>query len=83
MPVDTHHKLSGITWAAIALVVLGAINWGLVGLFDFNLVATIFGDMTALSRIVYVLVALAGIYLIADTPRLREEHRHRTPATVP
>ena len=76
-------KLSGITWAAIALVVIGALNWGLIGLFNFNLVAAIFGDATTLSRIVYVVVALAGIYLAVDTVRLREVSRHRPLATVP
>jgi len=48
------------------LVIIGALNWGLVGLFEFDLVAAIagtrFGDVTAFSRIVYVLVALSGIY---------------------
>ena len=76
-------NLSPITWVAIALVVIGAINWGLVGLFAFDLVAAIFGPLTALSRVVYVAVALAGIYLIVDAARLREEPRHRAPATVP
>ncbi len=76
------HRLSGITWAAIALVVIGALNWGLVGLFNFDLVAAIFGPLTVLSRIVYALVAIAGLYLIIDTARLREETRTRTMATV-
>lgn len=83
MAIDTHRKLSGITWAAIALVVIGALNWGLVGLFNFNLVAAIFGADSVLSRIVYVVVALAGLYLIVDTARLREEHRAPRAATVP
>jgi len=83
MAVDTHRKLSGITWVAIALVVIGAINWGLVGLFGFDVVAAIFGAGSALSRIVYVVVALAGLYLIVDTARLREEHRAPRAATVP
>jgi len=47
---------------AAMLVVVGAVNWGLVGLFQFDLVATIFGDMSALSRMVYVLVGLAGAF---------------------
>jgi uncharacterized protein len=71
------HKLSGLTWAAISLVVIGALNWGLVGLFRFDLVAAIFGQLTTMSRIVYVLVAMAGVYLVADATRLREEPRHR------
>lgn len=44
------------------LVVVGALNWGLVGAANFDLVATLFGPMSALSRVVYVLVGLAGIY---------------------
>lgn len=68
-------KLSGITWAAIALVVIGALNWGLIGLFNFNLVAALFGPLSTVSRIVYIAVGLAGLYLIIDAVRLREERR--------
>ncbi|MDB5560130.1 MAG: hypothetical protein JWQ36_3064 [Enterovirga sp.] len=47
----------------LILVIIGALNWGLVGLFQFDLVAAIFGgQQAALARIVYVLVALAGLY---------------------
>ena len=48
---------------ALVLVIIGGLNWGLVGLLDFDLVATIFGEMSAISRIVYVLVGLAAIVL--------------------
>ena len=44
------------------LVVVGAINWGLVGLVNFDLVAALFGDRTATSRLVYTLVGVAGLY---------------------
>ena len=47
---------------ALALVVIGAINWGLIGLFRFNLVAALFGDMTILSRVVYTLVGISGLW---------------------
>ena len=47
---------------AAALLVVGGLNWGLVGLFNFDLVATLFGDMTAPSRIVYALVGLCAVY---------------------
>ena len=47
---------------AAILVVVGAANWGLVGLFQFDLVATLFGDATMLSRIVYSLVGIAGLF---------------------
>ena len=50
---------------ALILVIIGALNWGLVGLFNFDLVAAIFGGQTSLlSRIVYSLVGLAGLYSI-------------------
>ncbi len=46
---------------ALVFTIIGAINWGLIGIFDFDLVATIFGDMTLLSRIVYTIVGIAGL----------------------
>jgi len=48
---------------AIILVIIGGLNWGLVGLFNFDLVAAIFGSMTVISRIVYTLVGLSAVYL--------------------
>ncbi len=51
----------------LLLTIIGAIVWGLIGIFDFNLVATIFGDNSTLSRIIYTLVGIAGlvnIYLL-------------------
>ena len=44
-----------------ALVIIGAINWGLVGLFDFNLVSTLFGADNVITKIVYALVGIAGV----------------------
>ncbi|AKB51655.1 DUF378 domain-containing protein [Methanosarcina barkeri str. Wiesmoor] len=46
------------------LTIIGALNWGLVGLLNFNLVAAIFGKKSILSRLVYILVGLAGVYLV-------------------
>ena len=57
-------KLTILDWVALVLVIIGAVNWGLVGLFNFDLVAGIFGSMTWLSKIIYDLVGLAGLYLI-------------------
>lgn len=45
----------------LALVIIGALNWLLIGVFDFDLVATLFGDMSTISRIVYSLVGISGI----------------------
>ena len=50
-----------IKYLAYALTLIGALNWGLVGLFGFNLVAQFFGDMTLMSRIIYSLVGLSAI----------------------
>lgn len=47
---------------ALVLIIIGAINWGLIGFFNFNLVATLFGDMTIISRIIYGLVGLSGLW---------------------
>ena len=49
----------------LTLVIIGGINWGLIGLFDFNLVDSIFGTMSLVSRIIYTLVGIAGIWAIA------------------
>ena len=46
---------------ALVFTIIGAINWGLIGIFDFDLVAAIFGDMSLLSRIVYTIVGIAGL----------------------
>lgn len=73
--VNTERTLSVLLWVSIALVVIGALNWGLIGLFNFNLVGAIFGGFNAISRIVYVLVALAGICLLATSPRFRRPAR--------
>ena len=56
----------------LLLTIIGAIVWGLIGIFDFNLVAAIFGDGSTLSRVIYTLVGIAGlinIYLLFDDIR--------------
>ena len=49
----------------LLLVIIGAVNWGLIGFFRFDLVAFLFGEMTLLSRIVYAVVGICGLYLIS------------------
>jgi uncharacterized membrane protein YuzA (DUF378 family) len=63
-------KINGLDWLALALVIVGGLNWGLVGLFDFNLVDAIFGDKSALSRTVYTLVGLSAVYLVYTATKL-------------
>ena len=57
--------MKALDYIALILVVIGAINWGLIGFFEFDLVRAIFGDMTLVSRIVYALVGLAGLYSLS------------------
>lgn len=47
---------------ALVLIIIGAINWGLIGIFKLNLVELIFGDMTLLARIIYILVGISGLW---------------------
>ena len=54
--------MRAINFITLLLVIVGGLNWGLVGLFDFNLVAAIFGDMSLLSRIVYILVGASAVW---------------------
>ena len=54
-----------INYIALTLAIIGAVNWGLIGFFRFNLVYFLFGNMTILSRIVYALVGISGLYLIS------------------
>lgn len=57
-------KFNILDWIAMILLIIGGLNWGLVGLFDLDLVAWLFGDTTILSTIVYILVGLSGLYMI-------------------
>ena len=53
-----------LDWISLVLVIVGGLNWGLVGLFSFDLVQAILGSIPALQRIVYVLVGLSALYMI-------------------
>ena len=56
---------------ALTIVIIGAVNWLLVGIFRFDLVAFLFGDLSWLSRIIYALVGLSGLYIISFYGRIR------------
>ena len=57
-------SMSTVDWIAMILLIVGGLNWGLVGLLDVDLVATLFGDGSAVSRIVYILVGLAALWCL-------------------
>lgn len=59
-----------LDWIALVLVIIGGLNWGLVGLANIDLVAMICGSMTVLSRIVYILVGLSAIWIAVKSPAL-------------
>ncbi len=57
-------------WIAVVLVLVGSLNWLLVGAFNFDLVAMILGQMSILARVVYVLVGLSAIFLLLNIKKL-------------
>jgi uncharacterized membrane protein YuzA (DUF378 family) len=64
METSSHPTVRSIGWLATGLVIIGALNWGLVGLFGFNLVVALSGRFDGLPRVIYALVGLAGLYEI-------------------
>ena len=55
----------GLDYTALTLVIIGAVNWGTIGIFKLDLVNLIFGNMTWMSRIIYTLVGISGLYLLS------------------
>ena len=60
----------GLDYFALTIVIIGAVNWGLIGFFQFDLVAWLFGNMSWISRIVYGLVGICVLYLLSFYGRL-------------
>jgi len=70
--------MRAINSVTLLLLIVGGLNWGLVGLFDFDLVAALFGEMSALSQIVYVLVGVSALYQLIPLFRGDENSRVRS-----
>ena len=62
-----------LDYIALIIVIIGAVNWGLIGFFRFDLIRVLFGDMTVLSRIIYGLVGICGLYALRYFGRIRTE----------
>ena len=62
-----------VNYIALIIGIVGAVNWGLIGLSDFNLVTFLFGTGSMLTRLVYVLVGISGIYMLSFFPKLSDE----------
>lgn len=65
--------MRALDYTALIITIIGAINWGLIGLFRFDLVAFCFGNMSWLSRCIYTIVGIAGLYTITFFGKLRYE----------
>ena len=63
-------KSKGFDYFVLTLVIIGAINWGLVGFFGLDLVAFLFGSMSVLSRIIYAVIGICGLYAISFCGRI-------------
>ena len=68
---------------ATILIVIGALNWGLVGFFDFNLVQAVFGGMMVATRIIYTLVGIAAVYYIVEWSAMQERWAQEFPGGRP
>jgi uncharacterized membrane protein YuzA (DUF378 family) len=76
---DVHHmegqRMKAAEWIPMVLLLAGGLNWGLIGLFHFDLVAYLFGDMSPVTRVVYVAVGLSALYSLYMASRLsRRQH---------
>lgn len=68
-------NMKALDFTALTLVIVGAINWGLIGFFKFDLISTIFGGETSLiSRIIYAIVGLAGLYSITTYGKINSDN---------
>jgi uncharacterized membrane protein YuzA (DUF378 family) len=65
-------KCSFLDYLAMLLVVIGALSWGLVGLFDFNFVEFFFGSMPIVVKIIYIVVGIAGVYALFGLLRCKK-----------
>lgn len=63
-------------WVIYSLVIIGALNWGLIGAFSFDLVSFLFGEMTFLTRAVYTIVGLSAIAYLVYSLQERSETTH-------
>lgn len=65
----------GLDYFALAIVIIGAVNWGFIGFFGIDLVAWLFGNMSLLSRIVYAAVGISGLYVLSLFGRVTSFNR--------
>jgi uncharacterized membrane protein YuzA (DUF378 family) len=71
---EGHAAMSAIDYIAMALLIIGGLNWAMVGLFDVDVVATLFGAGSPASRLIYVLVGLSALYSIYTATKMSRKH---------
>lgn len=62
--------MKGLDYTVLILVIIGAVNWGLIGFFGLDLVAFLFGSMSLISRIIYAVIGLCGLYAVSYCGRI-------------
>lgn len=67
------NKLSGLDWIALILVIVGGLNWGLVGALNFDLVEALLGSWPVVVNLVYIVVGLSAIYVLAIASKLAKK----------
>jgi len=72
---EGHSAMSAVDYIAMALLIVGGLNWAMVGLFDVDVVATLFGAGSPATRLVYVLVGIAALYSIYTAAKM-SRHQH-------
>jgi uncharacterized membrane protein YuzA (DUF378 family) len=71
---EAHPALSALDYIAMALLIIGGLNWAMVGLFDVDVIASLFGAGSPASRLVYVLVGVSALYSIWTAMKLGRQH---------
>ena len=66
-------RTNGLDYTILTIVIIGAINWGLIGFFGFDLINVVFGNMTLFSRIIYAIVGLSGLYALTYYGRMQSK----------
>lgn len=69
-------KINALDWTALVLVIIGGINWGMVGLFNIDVISSVFGVFSAFTRVVFTLVGLAALYMVAVSAKLAQMGSH-------
>lgn len=67
-------RMGALDWIAMTLLIVGGLNWGAVGLFEMDVVARLFGEMTPISRLIYVLVGLSALWSIYTSSKMARKN---------